>query len=231
MNMQVIGMLLFSISTFETNAGAATKSSSDTLPLVDVNSVSSGIHHDIRYATANNFTGKRVQGYNAAKCLLHAPAAEALAAVEQGLRSRGFALIIFDCYRPTIAVADFMHWAADASDQSTKAAYYPNLDKSSLVPDYIAEKSGHSKGATVDVGLLDCRSGVCVSADMGTSYDFFGPEANTEFARLSKVQKEYRQMLVQAMAGRGFVNYPMEWWHFTWKAGNLPDTAYDFPIE
>jgi D-alanyl-D-alanine dipeptidase len=231
MNMQVIGMLLFSISAFETNAGAATNSSSDTLPLVDVNSVSSGIHHDIRYATANNFTGKRVQGYNAAKCLLFPTVANNLAMVEKDLRSRGFALVLFDCYRPTIAVDDFMRWAADFDDQSTKAAYYPNLKKSSLVPDYIAEKSGHSKGATVDVGLLDCRSGVCVYADMGTSYDFFGPEANTDFTELDKVQKENRQMLVQAMAGRGFVNYSMEWWHFTWKAGNLPDTAYDFPIE
>ena len=126
---------------------------------------------------------------------------------------------------------DFMRWAADVADQSTKAAYYPDLDKSILVPDYIAEKSGHSKGATVDVGLMDCRSGVCIAMDMGTSYDFFGPEANTEFAGLSKMQKDNRQMLVEAMVARGFVNYPMEWWHFTWKAGNVPDTAYDFPIE
>lgn len=231
MNKQVIGMLLFSLSAFETCAGAATNSGSDTLPLIDVNSVSSGIHHDIRYATANNFTGKPVPGYNAAKCLLHAPAAEALAAVEQDLRSRGYALIIFDCYRPTIAVAYFMGWASDAADQSTKTEYYPDLDKSSLVPDYIAEKSGHSKGATVDVGLSDCRSGECLPMDMGTSYDFFGPQANTEYTGLSKVQRENRQLLVQAMAGWGFVNYPMEWWHFTWKAGNLPDIAYDYPIE
>jgi zinc D-Ala-D-Ala dipeptidase len=231
MKMQLIGMLFISLSGYETSVGATTKSSSDTLPLVDVNSFSSGIHQDIRYATANNFTGKRVLGYNAAKCLLLPTVAKNLAMVEKDLRSRGFAMVLYDCYRPTIAVDDFMRWATDVADQSTKAAYYPGLDKSTLVPDYIAEKSGHSKGATVDVGLMDCRSGVCIAMDMGTSYDFFGPEANTEFASLSKMQKDNRQMLVEAMVARGFVNYPMEWWHFTWKAGNVPDTAYSFPIE
>jgi D-alanyl-D-alanine dipeptidase len=231
MKMALTAAVVLGLSASTAIPKSESHAQSEASPLIDIQSLSPGIQHDIRYATANNFTGKPVPGYNAAKCLLHVPAAEALAAVEQDLRSRGYALIIFDCYRPTIAVSHFISWASDAADQSTKAAYYPDLEKSSLVPDYIAEKSGHSKGATVDVGLMDCRSGICMPTDMGTSYDFFGPEANTEFTGLDKVQKENRQMLVQAMAGRGFVNYPMEWWHFTWRAGSLPDTAYDFPNE
>lgn len=231
MKMPVIGMLFFLLPGCTSGAGGAIRSGSETSPLIDLNSVSNGIWQDIRYATANNFTGKRVHGYNAAKCLLHPEVAIDLNRVELDLRSRGYALVIYDCYRPTIAVADFMRWAADATDQSTKSAFFPDIDKSALVPDYIAEKSGHSKGATVDVGLMDCRSGPCIPADMGTRYDYFGPEANTDFTLLTDVQKENRLILVQAMFGRGFVNYPMEWWHFTWKAGSLPDEAYDFPIQ
>lgn len=198
--------------------------------LADVQDLAPGIMLDIRYATADNFTGRPVPGYVAPKCLLHRPVAEALARVEQGLRGQGMGLVVYDCYRPTVSVAAFMAWAKDA-DQSTKAVYYPELDKSVLVPDYIAEKSGHSRAATVDVGLLDCRSGTCRPFDMGTAFDYFGPLANTAHAGIDAAQRENRAALVKAMAAEGFENYPMEWWHFTWKAGVLPDTAYAFPIE
>ena len=200
-------------------------------PLVDVRSHAPTIALDIRYATATNFTGKPVDGYRSGKCLLHDPAARALAAVETGLRGRGFGLIIYDCYRPQRAVAEFMAWAKAPDDPLSKAVYYPDLDKSTLVPDYIAEKSGHSKGATVDVGLLDCRSGPCQAVDMGTPFDFFGTQANTDWAGASTEVKQARYQLLQAMAEQGFVNYPLEWWHFTWKAGTLPDEAYDYPVE
>lgn len=206
-------------------------SSAKTIPLVDLQAFSPNIHLDMRYATTNNFTGHRVTGYLAAKCLLHKPVAAALAKVEQGLNDSGYALTIYDCYRPTIAVDDFMRWTADAADQSTKAAYYPDLNKSDLVPDYIAEKSGHSKGATVDLGLLDCRTKPCVALDMGTEFDFFGVQANTDYPNLTDSQRQNRTQLLTAMNEQGFENYPMEWWHFTWKAGVLPDQAYSFPIQ
>jgi len=205
-------------------------SSVANFPLVDVQLIAPDIHLDIRYATAGNFTGKKVAGYNAAKCLLHKPVAEALAKVEQGLNASGFALVLFDCYRPTIAVDDFMAWTK-STDTSTKAEYYPDLDKSVLVPDYIAEKSGHSKGATLDVGLLDCRTKPCISLDMGTAFDFFGVQANTDYPNLNAQQRQNRMSLLQAMKAQGFDNYPMEWWHFTWKAGVLPDQTYSVPIQ
>lgn len=198
--------------------------------MVDVQSLAPMLHLDMRYATANNFTGKKVAGYHAAKCLLHKPAAEALSLVERDLNQSGHALTIFDCYRPTIAVDDFMRWAKNA-DASTKAEYYPALDKSALVPDYIAEKSGHSKGATLDLGLMDCRAGKCVVLDMGTAFDFFGAQANTAYPGLSVEQRRNRQLLIDAMKAQGFENYPMEWWHFSWKAAVLPDQAFSFPIQ
>lgn len=200
-------------------------------PLADVRLYAPSIQLDMRYATARNFTGRPVAGYLAAKCLLHAPAARALAAAESALRSRGFGLIIFDCYRPQRAVAEFMAWAKAPDDPVSKPMYYPDLDKSRLVPDYIAEKSGHSKGATADIGLLDCSEGECREIDMGTPFDFFGTQANTDWPGASPTQKASRKLLLQTMAAHGFVNYPLEWWHFTWKAGPLPDEAYDFPIE
>ncbi len=202
----------------------------EVFPLVDVQTYVREIHLDMRYATVNNFTGKKVAGYQAAKCLLHKQVAEALAKVEQSLNASGHALVLFDCYRPTIAVDDFMRWAKN-SDASTKAEYYPNLDKSDLVPDYIAEKSGHSKGATLDVGLLDCRAKPCITLDMGTAFDFFGIQANTDYPNLTADQRKNRLLLLDAMQAQGFVNYSMEWWHFTWKAGVLPDQAYSFSIQ
>jgi D-alanyl-D-alanine dipeptidase len=200
-------------------------------PLVDIRSFSPAIALDIRYATAMNFTGKPVAGYQSAKCLLHEPAARALAAAEVDLRGRGLGLIVYDCYRPQRAVAEFMDWAKAPDNPISKAIYYPDIDKSSLVPNYIAEKSGHSKGATADVGLLDCRSAPCRPLDMGVPFDFFGTQANTDWAGASPEQRQARQQLLQVMAAHGFVNYPLEWWHYTWKAGPLPDEAYDFPVE
>lgn len=200
-------------------------------PLVNVLVYAPKLSIDMRYASSNNFTGNPVPGYNTAKCLLHPPVAQALAEVERGLRSRGYALVIYDCYRPTTAVAEFMRWAKAPDDSASKARYYPALEKSSLVPDYIAEKSGHSKGATLDVGLLDCRQGTCQHADMGTEFDFFGIQAHTKWSGASPSQVAARALLVSAMAAQGFSNYPMEWWHFTWEAGALPDVAYDFSID
>ncbi|WP_297800615.1 M15 family metallopeptidase [Arenimonas sp. GDDSR-1] len=219
------------VAVFLLMISAWVASAADRSPLADVRRYAPSIQLDMRYATARNFTGRPVTGYMAAKCLLHAPAARALAAAEAALRSRGFGLIIYDCYRPQRAVADFMAWAKAPDDPVSKSTYYPDLDKSRLVPDYIAEKSGHSKGATADIGLLDCSAGQCREVDMGTPFDFFGTQANTDWPGASPAQKASRKLLLEAMAAQGFVNYPLEWWHFTWKAGTLPDEAYDFPIE
>lgn len=199
--------------------------------LVDIRTLVPDISQQIRYAGAENFVGVPVEGYGAARCYLREPAAQALQRIEQSLRQEGFRLRLFDCYRPARAVRHFVRWAADLQDQRTKARYYPNLDKTQLLGDYIAPVSGHSRGATLDLTLLDCRGadGQCVPLDMGTEFDFFDTLANTDSPRVTQTQRDNRQRLLRAMAQQGFRNYPMEWWHYTLASEDPP--LYDIPIE
>lgn len=187
---------------------------------------------DIRYATSDNFVGARVDGYKAPRCWLHRVAAEALARVAADLRADGLRLHVYDCYRPARAVAHFMRWARDEADQRTKAGYYPRLDKHALVPGYIAERSGHSRGATIDLTLARCDAGDrCEVLDMGTSYDLFDTLANTDDPRATSAQRANRDLLRSAMHRHGFVNYEMEWWHFTYRPEPTPETFFDIPLE
>ena len=146
------------------------------------------------------------------------------------LRAQGYRLQVFDCYRPVHAVTSFVAWVHDGKDQIAKQRYYPNIDKSRLLDGYIAETSGHSRAATVDLGVLDCRSMPCTALDMGTGFDRFDVLAHTANPDISAVQKQNRQLLLDAMQAQGFANYPMEWWHFTFKPEPTPTTAYDFPV-
>ena len=199
--------------------------------LLEIRTLAPQTELDIRYAGRNNFTGARVPGYASSSCYLLAPVAKALAAVEGDLRAEGYALRIYDCYRPVRSVQAFMAWVQDPHEQSRKALQYPDLDKPRLLADgYIAERSGHSRGATVDLGLLDCRTAACVVMDMGTDFDFFGVRAHTDAAGLTAEQRGNRQRLLQAMARRGFANYPQEWWHYTLQPEPDAGTAYDFPV-
>ena len=200
--------------------------------LVDIHTLVPDISQQIRYAGSENFVGVPVQGYGAARCYLREPAAQALQRVEQSLRQEGFRLRVFDCYRPARAVRHFVRWAADLQDQRTKSRYYPNLDKTQLLGDYIAPVSGHSRGATLDRTLLDCRGveGQCVPLDRGRDFDFFDTLANTDSPRVTQVQRDTRQRLLRAMAQQGFKNYPQEWWHYT-LASHDSKTIYDIPIE
>ncbi len=198
--------------------------------MVDVTTLAQGIAVDLRYAGTDNFTGRVVPGYDAPRCYLLRPVAEALARVQAGLRAQGHTLQVYDCYRPVHAVKSFVAWAHDPADQQAKARYYPNVDKRRLLDGYIAETSGHSRGATIDLGVLDCRSGQCQPLDMGTGFDRFDPLAHTANPDISAQQKQNRQLLLQAMQAQGFVNYDMEWWHYTFKPEPTPETAYDFPV-
>lgn len=198
--------------------------------LVDVHTLAPDIAMDIRYAGHDNFTGRPVPGYEAPKCYLLAPAAQALAQVQRDLQAKGYRLQVFDCYRPQRSVRAFVAWARDPQDQVAKARYYPKLEKSVLLGDYIAEHSGHSRGATVDLGLLDCRQGACRALDMGTGFDFFDPSAHTDTPAIDATQRAHRQQLLKAMAARGFVNYPMEWWHYTFQPEPSPGVAFDVPV-
>lgn len=215
-------MLLAACST----AGSAHQGSG----LVDVRDVVPDLHLDIRYAGADNFVGTPVRGYEAPKCLLLRPAAEALAAVERDLQRDGFALRVFDCYRPQRAVRHFVEWTRDLDDQRTKPLYYPNLDKRALLGEYIAETSGHSRGATLDLTLMRCDGGRCTPLDMGTPFDFFDKRAHTDSPLVTAAQRANRHRLRAAMARHGFRNYASEWWHYTLELDPAPARAFDEPV-
>jgi D-alanyl-D-alanine dipeptidase len=199
--------------------------------LVDIAELVPDIDLDIRYAGARNFTGGRVDGYEAPRCYLLRPAAEALARVERSLHAQGRRLRIFDCYRPMRAVRHFVRWAADTQDQRTKAEYYPNIDKPKLIPGYISDRSGHSRGATLDLTLLHCAGDTCTTLDMGTPFDFFDPRANTDHSGITDEQRRNRDRLRDAMTAEGFANYAMEWWHYTFKPEPSPDLFFDVPVQ
>lgn len=200
--------------------------------MVDIRAVVPDIAQDIRYAGSDNFVGAPVDGYEAPRCWLKREAADALARVEAALRERHQRLRIFDCYRPARAVAHFMRWVDDPADLKTKAAHYPDLDKAQLVGEYISPRSGHSRGATVDLTLLQCDStdAACMPVDMGTEFDFFGTRANTDSPDVDAGQRANRLRLRDAMHAAGFRNYPMEWWHYTFQPEPTPGIFYDVPV-
>lgn len=197
--------------------------------LIDIRTLVPDIQEEIHYAGIDNFTGARVDGYDAPKCFLRTGAAQALARVESGLRDEGYRLRLWDCYRPARAVAAFVRWAADLSDIRTKAAHYPNLGKDKLLGDYIAPVSGHSRGATIDLTLVKCAGDDCTPLDMGTGFDFFDPRAHTDATDVTSAQHADRQRLLRAMTAQGFVNYPQEWWHFSLPAA-AGEAIYDVPV-
>ena len=201
--------------------------------LVDITRLVPDITLDMRYAGADNFVGEPITGYGAARCLLKAPVAKALAGVERDLRRHSMRLQIFDCYRPARAVRHFVEWAGDLKEQKTKPQHYPNLDKSELLGDYIAPVSGHSRGATIDLTLQQCdeHGTHCRALDMGTDFDFFDSSAHTDSALVSDAQRANRQRLRKAMQTAGFQNYPMEWWHYRFEPETSPQTIHDVPIE
>jgi D-alanyl-D-alanine dipeptidase len=204
----------------------------DAAGMVDIRQLVPDIAQDIKYAGSGNFVGAPVDGYEAPHCYLKREVAEALARVERSLRARHQRLRIYDCYRPARAVAHFMRWAADPADLKTKAAHYPDLDKPQLLGEYIAPVSGHSRGATLDLTLLQCAvtGADCRALDMGTDFDFFGTRANTDSPEATDAQRANRYLLRDAMAAQGFRNYPMEWWHYSFQPEPTPGALYDVPV-
>ncbi len=200
--------------------------------MVDIRTLLPDMAQDIRYYGSDNFVGERVDGYQAPRCWLKREAAEALARVERSLREKHRRLRVFDCYRPARAVAHFMRWAKDPADVKTKPLHYPDLDKPQLLGGYIAPVSGHSRGATLDLTLLQCdaHDADCKPLDMGTEFDFFGTRANTDSPEATDAQRANRHLLRDAMAAQGFRNYPMEWWHYTFQPEPTPGVLYDVPV-
>lgn len=188
-----------------------------------------GLRVEMRYAGAHNFVGRRVDGYEAPVCILTSEAAEALARVQAALAPRGLGLKVYDCYRPQRAVADFARWAADLGDQSTKAEFYPNVDKSQLFAlGYIAERSGHSRGSTLDLTIVNLASGA--ELDMGSPFDLFDTRSWPTDETVSTAARANRMLLQSVMREKGFRFLREEWWHFTLEGEPHPDTYFDFAV-
>ena len=184
---------------------------------------------EIRYYSTYNFVGDRVDGYERPVAYLTKEAAAALRAASDDCVARGYRLKIYDAYRPQRAVSHFMRWAKDVGDVRMKPYFYPNLDKSVLFEQgYIAEKSGHSRGSTVDLTLFDMKTEKEV--DMGGTFDWFGEESHPDFQSVTEAQLANRMLLREIMLAHGFKPLAEEWWHFTLKDEPYPDTYFDFPV-
>lgn len=221
--------------------------------LVYLKDVAPGIEQEIRYFGFHNFLGRPVKGYEAPECILSIDAAKALKSVQEELNASGLGLKVYDCYRPKRAVEDFVAWSKVFDDQLTKAEFYPNVDKKDFFElGYVAKKSGHSRGSTVDVTIIPWpyRPGVAFSAgqelvpctapydvrfndgsiDMGTGFDCMDELSHSLSAKIPLVAQENRMLLRKLMEKHGFSPYEYEWWHFTLSKEPFPDTYFDFPV-
>lgn len=196
---------------------------------VHVDEIIPDLRVHLRYDSADNFMGRPVDGYEGDRLILTRAAAEALSKVQDALRPMGLSLLVYDGYRPQRAVDHFVRWAKDLDDQVNKPAYYPDVDKRNLFAEgYIAGRSGHTRGSTMDLTIADAASGEPL--DMGTPWDHFGPESWPDYPDITPQQRANRLLLRSLMLGQGFVPYTQEWWHFTLAEEPFPDTYFDFPV-
>jgi D-alanyl-D-alanine dipeptidase len=223
-------------------------STSDSSQFVTLTDIVPDAILEIRYYGTYNFVGTRIDGYEEPTALLTKQAADSLKAVSDDVIKLGYRLKIYDAYRPQRGVNHFMRWAKDIPDTLMKAYFYPDLDKKVLFPlEYICEKSGHSRGSTLDLTLFDMSTEKEV--DMGGTFDWFGPESHPDFCgnpdtgeytgdnsksptgrKITAEQFNNRMILRQAMLRHGFKPFDTEWWHFTLKDEPFPDTYFTFSV-
>ena len=197
---------------------------------------------EIRYYSTYNFVGARIDGYEAPVALMTRQAADSLRAVSDDLKAHGYRLKIYDAYRPQRGVDHFMRWALDVTDTLTCAYFYPYLTKEEVFEkEYVAKRSGHSRGSTVDLSLFDMKTGK--ELDMGVTFDWFGVESHPDYCGdpetleyrpqeggITSEQFYNRMVLRTAMLRHGFKPLDNEWWHFTLKNEPFPDTYFNFPV-
>ena len=213
-----------------TKKSTAVTATDDTSQFVTITDVVPDVILEIRYYGTYNFVGTRIDGYEEPTALLTKQAADSLKAVSDDVKAQGYRLKIYDAYRPQKGVDHFVRWAEDIADTLMKSYFYPDLDKSVLFPqEYICQKSGHTRGSTVDLTLFDMATEKEV--DMGGTFDWFGPESHPDFRGITEQQFQNRMILRQAMLRHGFKPFNTEWWHFTLKDEPFPDTYFTFPVK
>ena len=208
---------------------------------------------EMRYLTHHNFIGRPIRGYRDPLCIVTRETAEALFRAQTRVRRQGYTLKVYDCYRPQRAVDDFVAWGKRLRDQRMKAEFYPRVDKRDVFKDgYIATKSGHSRGSTVDLTLVrrpparqeryhrgdklrDCALPRAKrlrdnSIDRGTGYDCFDTKSHPFSPHVTAQQRKNRLKLRRAMLAAGFKGLETEWWHFTLRDERFPERYFDFPV-
>ena len=220
MRILIIIFIIFYIAFFKNNLEKG---------FVYLKEIDDSIIVNLKYYSNQNFTGKFVDGYHSNTAILTKESALALSNAQDDFNKLGYSLILYDAYRPQRAVDFFVRWSKNLNDTVNKRIYYPNIKKSELFElEYIAYESGHSRGSTVDVSLIEISTNKVL--DMGTIFDYFGVESHTFFDDISEKQKSNRLILYEIMSNNGFKNYSKEWWHFTLK--NEPYQKYfDFLIK
>ncbi|MBR9915307.1 MAG: M15 family metallopeptidase [Algicola sp.] len=204
----------------------------DELPkgFVYVRDIIPDIQVELRYFSDHNFVGDTITGYKANTLILTHQAAKALKKVQNELQQQNLCLLVYDGYRPQRAVNHFMSWAKNLNDTINKQEFYPDVEKRHLFrEEYIATRSGHSRGSTVDLTIIDGNTNVPL--DMGSPYDFFGKSSWVDHPNLTEIQKSNRALLQKVMLKHQFRNYPKEWWHFTLRWEPFPKTYFDFEVE
>lgn len=200
----------------------------DKEDFAEISTVIDDAAFDIRYYSPNNFTGNKINGYKAPRAYLTKEALAALKIAADDLRNQSYRLLIWDSYRPQKAVDNFVKWINDADDAGDKS-FYPEIEKSDLLEgNYVMEKSGHTRGSTVDLTLIK-KDGSFV--DMGGTFDLFSEISHPDYENLTEEQKNNRKILHDAMINAGFVGLDSEWWHFTLKDEPYKDTYFDFDVE
>jgi len=197
---------------------------------VYVKDIIPNIEVELRYCTDYNFVGKVIDGYEENKAILTVDAVNSLKKAQAELNKQNLSLKIYDSYRPQRAVNHFVRWAKDVNDTVMKAVFYPKVKKKNLFKaGYIASKSRHSSGSTVDITIVDMETGK--ELDMGSPYDFFGSESWIKNSSLNRVQRKNRSLLQKVMKNSGFRNYLQEWWHFTLREEPYRNQYFDFVVK
>ena len=192
--------------------------------------VDGSIQQELRYFSSNNFIGKKIDGYKKNTVIISNAAANALKKVQAELKQMGLSLKVYDAYRPQQSVDHFVRWAKKLNDTLMKQSYYPTIHKSDLFQlGFIASKSGHTRGSTVDLTIVDIKTNK--ELDMGSSYDFFGEKSHPYYKKITDKQTKNRMLLRSIMIKNGFIPYDNEWWHFTLKNELYPTTYFNFTIE
>ena len=187
------------------------------------------IQVDLRYYSQQNFLGTKVDGYHKNIAILTSEAAQALKNVQNELLQENLSILFYDGYRPQVAVHHFVRWSRDLKDTLQKKQFYPDISKQYLFKEgYISSKSGHSRGSTLDVTIVDLTTGEAL--DMGSPFDFFGMQSWFNYNSLRDEQKSNRLRLRNIMLKYGFMFYEKEWWHFKLLNEPFPDVYFDFDV-